>query len=848
MIPLAHPLSLCVVFSLSFATLKAEAQGFCEAEPLGLDLLPEEPPSLSFQATAVQEQIVIPLQAIRIADDSGGRQAHITPAEIIDWVRFANQVYTPANIRFSFDPVESFTTVRSTLINNMTGTGDSNWDAERKAANQVAAGSPGKMTLIFRWGPSASPTGGGFSWWDYNYVTMPGAYDTWHCGEQNFKTLAHELGHHLGLPHTFGPTFSTVEQAAADFAARGNNRSAYDGDGFSDTPQDPGIYEYECPGPSQVALNGVTFTLPRNNIMSYYYEASTVTAQQIRRIRWLATNYIQHSMLMPSNQGLLNPIEIENLTVTTATGANHAPQDMAGFGRDGWSANRQLWVGANSGGSVTLRFSVGVAGDYDLSLYATKAPDFGIVRAYVNGVAIGSPIDLYAPVVLPTGKVVLGLKSLTAGNHLIRFVATSKNQLSINYGFGLDALRLVPAQASQSPRILSQPFSQTAEANNTATFSVRVEGSEPITFQWRKDGQPIPGANASTLRIPAAQSADAGSYTVQIGNAAGNILSATANLRLNPPPANPFRLEGELLQTVQTSGMAGWIGPQEMGAFGSGWSANKQMFIGLGQSGTATLLLPINRPGTFRLALILTKAPDFGVIQCSLNGQPVGEVIDAYASSVIASGPVLLGTFPLEAGMHRLKLDNVGKNASSSGYFAGVDYISISDETTPSIAQHPQSATISLGQTTTLSVRALGGSPLSYQWLKDGTLLQGETNPSLLVSGTARLVGGNYSVRIKNAAGEITSDPALLRVCVPQKLEMMPLTQEGHVQFRFADTDGQPLSPDDISHFRIEQSTDIASNAWSPAVGTLLLVNGKVQFTAETAATDSAEFFRIMEE
>jgi hypothetical protein len=50
--------------------------------------------------------------------------------------------------------------------------------------------------------------------------------------------------------------------------------------------------------------------------------------------------------------------------------------------------------------------------------------------------------------------------------------------------------------------IVSQPQSQTVFAGSTATLSATVMGSQPIHYQWQKNGADIPGAIRTILSIP----------------------------------------------------------------------------------------------------------------------------------------------------------------------------------------------------------------------------------------------------------------------------------------------------------------------------------------------------------
>ena len=85
--------------------------------------------------------------------------------------------------------------------------------------------------------------------------------------------------------------------------------------------------------------------------------------------------------------------------------------------------------------------------------------------------------------------------------------------------------------------ITSQPVNQSITLGSVVTFGVEVTGTAPFAYQWRRNGGAIAGATSSNYTIPAAQTADAGSYTVVVTNVAGCITSSTAVLKVNVPPA-----------------------------------------------------------------------------------------------------------------------------------------------------------------------------------------------------------------------------------------------------------------------------------------------------------------------
>ncbi len=83
----------------------------------------------------------------------------------------------------------------------------------------------------------------------------------------------------------------------------------------------------------------------------------------------------------------------------------------------------------------------------------------------------------------------------------------------------------------------------------------------------------------------------------------------------------------------------------------------------------------------------------------------------------------------------------------------------------PSITQQPSNQTVTVGQTATFSVTATGTAPLSYQWQKGRTPINGATLASYTTPATTSSDNGSqFKVVVSNSAGSKTSNTATLTV------------------------------------------------------------------------------------
>lgn len=96
-----------------------------------------------------------------------------------------------------------------------------------------------------------------------------------------------------------------------------------------------------------------------------------------------------------------------------------------------------------------------------------------------------------------------------------------------------------------APGFLAAPRSQDAPLGATVALTAKAAGTEPLNYQWQKDGMPLndngkfSGSTTTSLTIKALTTSDLGNYSIVVTNPAGSITSEPAQLTRR---IEPFRL------------------------------------------------------------------------------------------------------------------------------------------------------------------------------------------------------------------------------------------------------------------------------------------------------------------
>ncbi len=157
----------------------------------------------------------------------------------------------------------------------------------------------------------------------------------------------------------------------------------------------------------------------------------------------------------------------------------------------------------------------------------SNSTDIGEQHVYWRPVAGGATTDI------PLGKDAPGVTvpGLSAGGNYL--MSVKARDFSGNYSAASNEVLVttpVPVVITISPE------SMTVNPGANVTFNVSATGSAPLNYQWLKNGSSIAGAKGASLTLNGVQTADAGSYSVVVGNSANSVQSGAAVLAINSAP------------------------------------------------------------------------------------------------------------------------------------------------------------------------------------------------------------------------------------------------------------------------------------------------------------------------
>lgn len=378
-----------------------------------------------------------------------------------------------------------------------------------------------------------------------------------------------------------------------------------------------------------------------------------------------------------------------------------------------------------------------------------------------------------------------------------------------------------------APKIDLNPVSQTVAEGQAVLLSAKASGNPQPVFQWQRNGVAISGETNATVLLPELHAVDTGAFTVVASNPGGAVTSSVARVLLLPVV--------DLNDALNTTNWL-WISSAD-----SPWSIDSEISwdsVASARSGfipatsdSSLLQTRLTGPGSLTFKWKVSSRTNSHLFVFQANG--VGPV-PISGESGWKDVKVQVGSGPVDLSWRYIKRsgDPVGSDR------AWLDQVRFAPSLVkaPQIGVQPVSRRALAGEVVQLSVYGLGVGNLSYQWMKNGTELPGETRAVYRIPVASVADSGTYTVAVANAAGRTVSAEAVVLVSAgPPRLISPRWAQGDALQFDVVGDIG--------ARYRVEYSQD--------------MINWKLlrEFVAETAVvvvedatptTAVARFYRAL--
>ncbi|MDN4165643.1 immunoglobulin domain-containing protein [Cytophagales bacterium LB-30] len=386
-------------------------------------------------------------------------------------------------------------------------------------------------------------------------------------------------------------------------------------------------------------------------------------------------------------------------------------------------------------------------------------------------------------------------ESLQFGNQLITGAGVFTELFTT--GTGCDSTVVLSVNQLTPAAIVTQPASATLCESSSLQLNVEATGSG-ITYQWYKGADPIEGATAATLIFEALAFEDAGDYSVEVTGTCGEaVSSAIATVVVNSPPT----INQQPVSLTVCDGESATFYVEVAGQSASNFQWKKDGLAIEGENATSLTIAAATLADQGRYTVEFTE--ECGVASSSIATLVVNEYtsISQEPVSIIGcegntanlsvtalggnlsyqwykDGSAITGASSATLNFNDLALENSGDYSVEITGACGNTVVSttatVEVQASVRIEESPIAQAVCAGSNAQFNVAATGSGTLTYQWKKDGQLLDGAINPSLEITGTDESKVGLYSVVITGKCNEVESEPVSLSIATPVSILSQP--------------------------------------------------------------------------
>jgi len=320
--------------------------------------------------------------------------------------------------------------------------------------------------------------------------------------------------------------------------------------------------------------------------------------------------------------------------------------------------------------------------------------------------------------------------------------------------------------------------------------AVTIDQALPDDGSGAGPWMPSPGSGGHLIirAVASPSSSTPGNYDVVVTNRQGSVTSTVAQLIFGLPLANPS-FEADIFGTFPGYCSGAANGPI------TGWTLDTLSGGGISPAAGSAPFASSGPIPDGKQSAFIQAAGD--ILHQTVSGFTVGKpyYVHYYEGAragypspgmeVRVGGAAVLAAHAIPAGANSyfetfsdvftatsasLDLAFVKSNPVSGDTTAVLDnvaIVAIATGTAPFVTRDPQPLLVSVADSATFWAQGGGSPPLALQWLKNGAAVPGATTEVLTLNNIQKAADADYSLRITNSSGSVTSAVAHLTVYEP---------------------------------------------------------------------------------